>query len=116
MRANVHVDAGVCGFHSGVQASSEDGMFVEFEVTSDCEKIRGFGEALASKGPVNAYEETSPVADSVVMATVRECLKGCCAGCAVPVGIFKSMQVAAGLALPKDITIHITKEQSLLQE
>jgi len=46
----------------------------------------------------------------VVMATVREHLKGCCAGCAVPVGIFKGMQVAAGLALPKDITIKMSCE------
>jgi hypothetical protein len=44
------------------------------------------------------------------MNTVRESLKGCCAGCAVPVGIFKSMQAAAGLALPKDITITITRD------
>jgi hypothetical protein len=109
MQAKAEIDAGVCGFHTTARAVSEDRMLVRFEVTSDCEKIRGLGNALASKGPVNAYEEINPVADSVVMAAVRECLKGCCAGCAVPVGIFKSMQVAAGLALPKDITIHITK-------
>ncbi|MFN2352102.1 MAG: hypothetical protein ABR497_09170, partial [Kiritimatiellia bacterium] len=36
-------------------------------------------------------------------------LKGCCAGCAVPVGVFKAMQVAAGLALPKDPTITLFK-------
>jgi hypothetical protein len=109
MQARAEIDAGVCGFHTDVNTSSEDGMFVTFEVQSDCEKIRGLGEALAAGGPVNAYEEISPAGESVVLATVRECLKGCCAGCAVPVGIFKSMQVAAGLALPKDITIQITK-------
>jgi len=110
MMATAKIDAGVCGFQTEVTASSEDGMFVEFEVTSDCEKIRGLGEALAARSPINAYEEISPASESVVMATVRECLKGCCAGCAVPVGIFKSMQAAAGLALPKDITITITRD------
>jgi hypothetical protein len=109
MMATAQIDAGVCGFHTTVNATSADGMFVEFEIKSDCEKIRGLGEALVARGPINAYEEISPVGDSVVMATVRECLKGCCAGCAVPVGMFKSMQVAAGLALPKDITITIGK-------
>ena len=109
MTATAKIDAGVCGFHTTSNATSEDGMFVEFQVQSDCEKIRGLAEALASKGPVNAYEEISPASESVIMATVRDCLKGCCAGCAVPVGLFKSMQVAAGLALPKDITIQITK-------
>jgi hypothetical protein len=109
MMATAKIDAGVCGFHTEVTASSEDGMSVGFETTSDCEKIRGLGEALAARGPINAYEEISPATESVVMATVRECLKGCCAGCAVPAGIFKSMQVAAGLALPKDIVITIEK-------
>jgi hypothetical protein len=109
MQAKARIDAGVCGFHTDITTSSEDGMFVTFEVQSDCEKIRGLSEALVAKGPVNAYEEINPNSGSVLMNTVRECLQGCCAGCAVPVGLFKSMQVAAGLALPKDIAIHIEK-------
>jgi hypothetical protein len=109
MMATAQIDAGVCGFHTTSKATSEDGMFVEFAIQSDCEKIRALGEALVAKGPINAYEEISPASDSVIMATVHDCLKGCCAGCAVPVGMFKSMQVAAGLALPKDITITIEK-------
>lgn len=109
MIATAKIDAGVCGFHTDVLASTEDGMLVTFEIKSDCDKIRGLGEALLARGPVNAYEEISPAVESVIMSTVRDCLKGCCAGCAVPVGLFKSMQVAAGLALPKDIAIHITK-------
>jgi len=59
-------------------------MFVTFKVESGCEKIRALGEALVAKSPINAYEEISPVGDSVVMATVRECLQGCRAGCAYP--------------------------------
>lgn len=35
---------------------------------------------------------------------------GCCAACAVPIGIFKVMQVATGVALPKDVTLKITAE------
>lgn len=110
MMAIASIDAGVCGFHTTSRAASEDGMFVEFEVQSDCEKIRGLGEALVAKGPIDAFEEINPNSGSVLMNTVRECLQGCCAGCAVPVGLFKSMQVAAGLALPRDIAIQITKE------
>ena len=110
MQARAEIDAGDCGFHADVDTSSEDGMFVTFEVESDCEKIRSFAKTLVSKGPINAYEEVKSSNDSVVMATVRDCLQGCCTGCAVPTGLFKSMQVSAGLALPKDITIQITKK------
>lgn len=85
-------------------------MCVTFAVTSDCEKITGLAEALKAKGPVNAYLEIDARTESSIMATVRERLTGCCAGCAVPAGIFKSMQVAAGIALPKNIAILITKE------
>ena len=46
----------------------------------------------------------------LLTTAVRENLTGCCAGCAVPVGLFKAMQVAAGLALPKDINIKLGKE------
>ena len=109
MQATAKIDAGVCGFHTEVSASSEDGMFVKLEIASDCEKIRGLGDVLAAKDMINAYEEISPASESVVMAAVHECLRGCCAGCAVPVGIFKSLQVAAGLALPRDIIITIEK-------
>lgn len=109
MQAIARIDAGVCGFHTAVTACSEDGVFVALTVTSDCEKICGLGDLLAAKGAINAYEEISPACESVIMTTVHDCLKGCCAGCAVPVGIFKSLQVAAGLALPRDVTITIEK-------
>lgn len=40
-----------------------------------------------------------------MLGTSRETLRGCCAGCAAPSAVFKAMQVAAGVALPKDITL-----------
>ena len=106
----VEVDAGVCGFHTCVRAASEDGQNVSFDIASECEKIRSLAIALKAKGPVDAYQEISAEGQGVVMATVRENLKGCCAGCAVPTGIFKAMQVSAGLALPKDIIIKMSCE------
>ena len=105
MNTRVEINAGICGFRTVVHATSEDGQNVSFRIASECEKIRGLASALKTKGPIDAYQEISTEGQSVIMATVRKCLKGCCAGCAVPVGIFKGMQVAAGLALPKDIAI-----------
>lgn len=110
MKAIVDIDAGACGFKTSARASSEDSQQVLFEVTSDCENIRRLAAALKDQEPIDAYQEISPAAESVLMRTVRSTLTGCCAGCAVPVGLFKAMQVAAGLALPKDITIKLTKE------
>jgi len=108
--ALVEIDAGICGFKTQAKAVSEDQQNVVIEVASPCEKIARLGEALRAQGPIDAFQEISPASESVLMGIVRETLKGCCAGCAVPAGLFKAMQVAAGLALPKDINIRLTRE------
>ena len=110
MKAKVEIDAGICGFYTTACVTSEDGQNVVFNLESNCDKILQFGQVLQDKGPVDAYQEISPNGPAIVMTTVQESFKGCCAGCAVPVGLFKAMQVAAGLALPKDINIKIAKE------
>jgi hypothetical protein len=109
VKAVVDIDAGVCGFKTSATVRSEDSQRVVFEVTSDCENIRRLAVALKDREPIDAYQEISPAAESVLLRTVRSTLTGCCAGCAVPVGLFKAMQVATGLALPKDIRVRMTK-------
>jgi len=107
MKAVVMVDAGICGFRTRIQADSDDTQNVSFGFTSGCEKAERFGAALVAKGPVDGYAELGAGSDGAILTTARETLKGCCAACAVPVGAFKAMQVAAGVALPKDIALDI---------
>jgi len=107
MKSSVVIDAGICGFQTRIHADSDDEQNVTFKIVSGCEKARAFGNALMVKGPVDGYAELGAGADGVILTTARENLKGCCAACAVPVGVFKAMQVAAGVALPKDITLQI---------
>jgi hypothetical protein len=111
MNAKTMIDAGICGFHTKVNAESNDGQMVEFKITSDYEKIRAYAENLQKAGAVDAYQEINPANSSQIIEVARVTLKGCCIGCAVPIGIFKVMQVASGLALPKDIEIKISKEE-----
>jgi len=111
MKALVAVDAGICGFQTRIHADSDDSQSVTFKIASGCEKARAFGESLMAKGPVDGYAELGSGADGVILTTARGSLKGCCAACAVPVGAFKAMQVAAGVALPKDVHIGIKQEQ-----
>jgi hypothetical protein len=110
MNAKVMVDAGICGFQTKINADSDDSQNVTFKIVSGCEKVRAFGESLIAKGPVDGYAEIGAGADGVVLTTARESLKGCCAACAVPVGAFKAMQVAAGVALPKDVILSLTSD------
>lgn len=98
------INAGVCGFITVVTAESDDVQNVSFRIESDCENIVKLAENLPA---VDGYEEIGAGFDGRIHTTVREHLRGCCSGCVVPCGIFKAMQVAAGLALPSPASINI---------
>jgi hypothetical protein len=110
MKAKVDIDAGICGFHTTAGVTSEDRQHVTFDIQSDCGKIRAVAELLKRQGEIDAFQEISPNAPSIVLSAASGVLKGCCAACAVPVGLFKGMQIAAGLALPQNIEIRLEKE------
>lgn len=110
MKAHASVEPGVCGFATHIEATCDDGQNVTFEMRTDCEKNQAFAAAIAALGPIDAFHEISPQGESALMAAARGSLKGCCAACIVPVSVFKTMQVAAGLALPQDLSARIEKE------
>ena len=110
MNASYDIQAGVCGFRTRGTAASEDSQHVTFCLESDCTKIIELAQQIALRGPLDAYNEIDPRTESILMAAARGALTGCCAGCAVPVGLFKAMQVGAGLALPADVCITLTQD------
>ena len=112
MRVNVDILAGICGFRTSGTAHSSDDQNVEFSLTSDCQKIANLLLELGNATPFDAYAEisTKPESGARFLDICRKVLSGCCSGCVIPAGLFKAMQVAARLALPKDICISLTKE------
>lgn len=109
--AKAVVTAGICGFTSTVEASPDGcGPFrVRLNVESQCPAVLN----LAAEIPeVDAMAEClgrgQAGAPPVVLDAGRRCLRH--AACPVPVGIIKAVEVAAGLALPKDVSITITRE------
>ena len=65
-----------------------------------------------NKTPIDAYQELSPQKESIILEISRAVLiqKGCCEACVVPAAVCKAIHVAAGLALPQDVTLKITKD------
>jgi hypothetical protein len=100
------VQAGICGFTTTIAATSDDMQNVTFEIESDCDNIRRLAEGFPM---VDGYSEIGAGFDGAIHQAVRGTLKGCCSGCIVPCGIFKSMQAAAGLALVAPASIEIEK-------
>lgn len=105
--ARVTVHAGVCGFVTEARATSEDRQHVEFRVASPCEKIQGLAQRLPR---LDAYADVGAGFEGEFHRAVWASLSGCCSGCAVPVGLFKAMQIAAGLALPRAVTMDFERE------
>jgi hypothetical protein len=109
MKCRAEIQAGVCGFTTTVIADSPDDQMVALSITTDCERIAKLAAAL-NDGSIDAYDEIGQGFDGVVMSAVRSHLTGCCAGCAVPVGLFKAVQAAARVALPRPVSIELTSE------
>ena len=111
MKASVDIEAGICGFRTHADLLCEDEQNISScKMTSDCEKIGALAASLVALMPLDAYSEISQASESRLLTCCRETLQGCCSGCATPIGLYRAMQVAAGLALPKDVHIHVSKE------
>ena len=108
MESHAIVDAGTCGFVTSVIATAEDERQTTFVVESPCEHIVALATALTQSGPFDVFEEMDWRTESHLRTTIRESLKGCYPWCPVPVGLFKTLQLAAGLSLPQDIEIELS--------
>ena len=108
MRGIVNVMSGICGMITEIRATSQDpsGM-VTLDINTRCESIQHLAKALKV---VNPEEEISH--GGAGPKTLRMAAKHCKhAACPVPSGIIKAIEVAAGLAQPKDASIKVTQEE-----
>ncbi len=103
--AKVTIDAGACGFCVEVNATSEDSQHVNIEIETDCPNFEEFKEVVKE---VDAYQEIEPDSkDGKILKKWPKYLH--CSACPAPAGIIKAVEVAAGLALPKDASIKVAK-------
>ncbi len=102
--AKVEVFAGICGFRTIIEAKSEDDM-VKLAIQSDCAAITRLASQLTEVDPFQeiTFRRGGPL-------TLQMSNKYCShTACPVPVGIIKAVEVEAGLALPMDVTIKVSK-------
>jgi hypothetical protein len=106
-RIEGQIQAGVCGFTTRIDADCADGQMVCITLASDCENVQKLAAALPPQ--IDAYGELRAGYDGVIHSTVRTAVRACCAGCVVPAGVFKAMQVAAGLNLPQTVSMEFRR-------
>ena len=102
--SKAEIFAGNCGFNTQVEATM-DGKTCKLHITSECSAMQKMAEALTE---VNPYQEIS---FKRAMPSIHETGHKYCthAACPVPVGIIKAVEIEAGLALPTDVTIKLSK-------
>ncbi len=105
--ATATIHAGICGFTTRVRAEADETYQVSLTVESDCEKVQAYGVELSGKVPLSALDELRLGSEGTILSTARGHLKGCCSACVTCDGVFKAMQVAAGLALPAPVGIEL---------
>jgi hypothetical protein len=98
------IQSGICGYSTKVVARA-DGRACSLMITSDCPAIERLAQDLREVDP---FEEITYRGDGPL--TLRLAREFCPhPACPVPSGIIKAVEVEAGLALPKDAVITVTK-------
>jgi hypothetical protein len=103
--AEANIRAGICGYTTKVTAKADEEQEVSLVITTECPNLKALEKELTQ---VNAYEECfEKIGEGTVYDTVRKYCRH--AACPVPCGILKAIEVSAGLALPREVQIEITK-------
>jgi hypothetical protein len=103
--ARAEIMAGICGFMTTVEAHKTETGHVALKIESGCEAIGRLASALAEVDPFRefTYRGQGPL-------TLQMAAKHCShAACPVASGVIKAVEVAAGLALPADVSIRLEK-------
>lgn len=103
--AKATIMSGVCGFKTEVTAEKGEGFTILLDTVSDCPAFKNLNASLSE------VDSMACIMDKVGQGAIYEACRINCqhSACAVPMGIIKVVEVAAGLALPKDITVTLTK-------
>jgi hypothetical protein len=102
--AKAEIFSGICGFITHVETKM-DGETCKVHIDSECKSIRKMAAELTEVDPYREFTFRRSMPLTHEMAA-----KFCAhAACPVAVGIIKAVEVEAGLALPKDVTIKLTE-------
>ena len=102
--ATAEINSGICGFSATVKTQSE-GRKVKVSIESDCKAIQDLAAELTEVDPFQEISFRGSGPRSLELGA-KHCYH---TACPVPVGIIKAVEIEAGLALPKDPEIKLSK-------
>ena len=97
----VTVDSGICGFYCLIEAWEEEKRQIRITISgSECKQIQRLSEKVQE---MNLRDLFAPIGDNLVYSSAQAV--GCHPSCLVPIAILKAVEVAMGMALPRDAVI-----------
>ncbi len=107
--ARAEIFSGICGFTTQVEAHKTETGQIALSIESDCKAITKLGNALTEVDPYREFTYRGRGGQSPL--THEMAAKYCShAACPVASGIIKAVEIEAGLALPADVTIKLSKD------
>lgn len=104
--SKAEIFSGICGFHTVVKARMTGRNKCAVEIESECKSIQRFAAVLTEVEP---YREISFRKEGPL--TLQMASQYCAhTACVVPSGIIKAIEIEAGLALPMDPSIKLSKD------
>lgn len=104
--AKVEVNPGVCGFASTITVSPMRKHSVKINFETTCPSLKPLEQELNEVDGLN--ECCGKIGDSDLYKIFRKYCSH--AACPMPSAIIKGIEVACGLALPRDVEIKISKD------
>jgi len=96
----VSVKPGICGFTTTIEIEKIDKKRLSCKITSDCKTVAALNGSLSE---IDKWDVLKPRAESGLYLKLSE--HPLHLSCPVPVGIIKAVEVEAGLALARDVSI-----------
>ncbi len=104
--ASVEVEAGVCGYTTSVTARKTEGYNVSVAIASECPHVSAIASEVAEVDALHQIGLRGGL-PTVLETAYRHCVH---AACPVPSALVKAIEVAAGLALPRDVSMRISND------
>ena len=102
----VNAEPGICGFPCTIKAQKLDNRTVKVEINgSECKQIQRLSTCLTE---MSLKELFMPLTRNPVYTAAEK--SGCHPSCAIPTAILKAVEVALGVALPKEVCIKFKNE------
>ena len=99
------VNPGICGLRGTIVAIADGQGKVKVDIESECTYIQELADKIKELDP---YGEWDSFFNSSAYQAANVCFSH--TDCVMPAAILKAVNVEAGLALPADVTIKISKE------